>query len=369
MESLCGQLEHEHEQQLHQSSSSSLLPYCFLSAPEPLPVPGFPAGCSNLEEKAAAAMAAYEYESSSCSSLDPTSMPMVYSPIVLQPQECPLSFVFDNAAAAAGDNKWVPGIQGSCPCSLGSTQDMDASWGKSRKHKRSNVGLKGLEEKKARRVVLHQHDDDVKKKAKEAASGEPPAGYIHVRARRGQATDSHSLAERVRREKISERMKMLQSLVPGCDKVTGKALMLDEIISYVQSLQNQVEFLSMKLASLSPMMYEFGPGIDMHPDVLRQLAKMPHEMVQCMGQMGSTGISLQGLGGGPTGFAQDGSSHMNMVVMQVGEQGQQQGSLHQVEMSSHCFFHYYLVTFVQTRNGHEAASHRGGDAESTSEVK
>uniref|UniRef100_A0A0D9ZT23 BHLH domain-containing protein n=1 Tax=Oryza glumipatula TaxID=40148 RepID=A0A0D9ZT23_9ORYZ len=205
----------------------------------------------------------------------------------------------------------------------------DASWGKSRKHKRSNVGLKGLEEKKARRVVLHQHDDDVKKKAKEAAGGEPPAGYIHVRARRGQATDSHSLAERVRREKISERMKMLQSLVPGCDKVTGKALMLDEIISYVQSLQNQVEFLSMKLASLSPLMYEFGPGIDMHPDVLRQLAKMPHEMVQCMGQMGSTGISLQGLGGGPTGFAQDGSSHMNMVVMQVGEQGQQQGSLHQ----------------------------------------
>ena len=35
---------------------------------------------------------------------------------------------------------------------------------------------------------------------------------------------------------------MLQSLVPGCDKVTGKALMLDEI-SYVQSLQNQVEVL------------------------------------------------------------------------------------------------------------------------------
>lgn len=27
---------------------------------------------------------------------------------------------------------------------------------------------------------------------------EPPKDYIHVRARRGQATDSHSLAERVR---------------------------------------------------------------------------------------------------------------------------------------------------------------------------
>ncbi|XP_031126412.1 transcription factor bHLH63-like isoform X1 [Ipomoea triloba] len=76
--------------------------------------------------------------------------------------------------------------------------------------------------------------------------------YIHVRARRGQATDSHSLAERVRREKISERMRYLQDLVPGCNKITGKAGMLDEIINYVQSLQKQVEFLSMKLAAVNP---------------------------------------------------------------------------------------------------------------------
>ena len=89
---------------------------------------------------------------------------------------------------------------------------------------------------------------------------------VHVRARPGQATDSHSLAERVRinsrdsiiwpllikiltkilygqarREKISERMKYLQNLVPGCNKIAGKAGMLDEIINYVQSLQQQVE--------------------------------------------------------------------------------------------------------------------------------
>eukprot|EP00250_Pteridium_aquilinum_P013644 c21477_g1_i1 orf=490-2478(+) len=80
----------------------------------------------------------------------------------------------------------------------------------------------------------------------------PKPDFIHVRARRGQATDSHSLAERVRREKISERMKFLQDLVPGCSKVTGKAVMLDEIINYVQSLQRQVEFLSMKLAAVNP---------------------------------------------------------------------------------------------------------------------
>ncbi|KAL5578690.1 hypothetical protein UlMin_011132 [Ulmus minor] len=43
--------------------------------------------------------------------------------------------------------------------------------------------------------------------------------YVHVRARRGQATDNHSLAERARREKINARMNLLQELVPSCNKV------------------------------------------------------------------------------------------------------------------------------------------------------
>ncbi|KAF6148479.1 hypothetical protein GIB67_038834, partial [Kingdonia uniflora] len=59
-------------------------------------------------------------------------------------------------------------------------------------------------------------------------SEEPPKDYVHVRARRGEATDSHSLAERVRRERISERLKMLQGLIPGCDKVSSKALIEPE---------------------------------------------------------------------------------------------------------------------------------------------
>ncbi|XP_057532489.1 transcription factor BEE 3-like isoform X2 [Amaranthus tricolor] len=64
---------------------------------------------------------------------------------------------------------------------------------------------------------------------------------VHVRAQRGQATDSHSIAERVRRGKINERLRCLQDIVPGCYKTMGMAVMLDEIINYVQSLQNQVE--------------------------------------------------------------------------------------------------------------------------------
>ncbi|KAI3929693.1 hypothetical protein MKX01_025861 [Papaver californicum] len=119
--------------------------------------------------------------------------------------------------------------------------------------------LKEAKTKKQRKCVKETEG----KKEESPKNEEPPtSGYIHVRARRGQATDSHSLAERVRREKISERMKLLQSLVPGCDKVTGKALMLDEIINYVQSLQNQVEFLSMKLASVNPIFYDYGGDLD-----------------------------------------------------------------------------------------------------------
>ncbi|KAL1531836.1 transcription factor BEE 1-like isoform X3 [Salvia divinorum] len=78
----------------------------------------------------------------------------------------------------------------------------------------------------------------------------------HVRAKRGQATDSHSLAERSRREKINEKFRCLQDLIPGCYKMMGMAVMLDEIISYIHSLHNQIDFLSMKLFEAS-LLYDF----------------------------------------------------------------------------------------------------------------
>ncbi|KAL5079592.1 hypothetical protein RYX36_008013 [Vicia faba] len=84
---------------------------------------------------------------------------------------------------------------------------------------------------------------------------------VHVRARRGQATDSHSLAERVRRGKINEKLRCLQNIVPGCYKTMGMAVMLDEIINYVQSLQHQVEFLSLKLTAASTY-YDFNSEAD-----------------------------------------------------------------------------------------------------------
>lgn len=139
-------------------------------------------------------------------------------------------------------------------------------------NKQSNHGRRDNSNKrKAEFIAAEERDDKIKleedePKVKEKGSPEisadsskenqktsalPKTDYIHVRARRGQATDSHSLAERARREKISKKMKYLQDLVPGCNKITGRAGMLDEIINYVQSLQRQVEFISMKLAAVN----------------------------------------------------------------------------------------------------------------------
>lgn len=140
-----------------------------------------------------------------------------------------------------------------------SAQDHRVADSEESKEKRSKAVHPGAKEKEEVMANTEQSNSDhsVDSRPKSARENPKPLesqkqDYIHVRARRGQATDSHSLAERVRREKISARMKYLQDLVPGCNKVTGRAVMLDEIINYVQSLQRQVEFLSMKLAAVNP---------------------------------------------------------------------------------------------------------------------
>ncbi|KAK9281520.1 hypothetical protein L1049_004423 [Liquidambar formosana] len=135
-----------------------------------------------------------------------------------------------------------------------------------------NGAVKAEEEQ--RESTIAAGDEGQKQTKSSPKPPEPPKDYIHVRARRGQATDSHSLAERVRREKISERMKLLQDLVPGCNKVTGKALMLDEIINYVQSLQRQVEFLSMKLASVNFKM-DFNTETHLSKDIFQPNGSLP----------------------------------------------------------------------------------------------
>lgn len=164
-----------------------------------------------------------------------------------------------------------------------------ASRGKAKENASAKKEAEATDDSNAKRLKNSEGQDNGGVKTEEETKGgdneggdeakkpEPPKDYIHVRARRGQATDSHSLAERVRREKISERMKLLQDLVPGCNKVTGKALMLDEIINYVQSLQRQVEFLSMKLATVNPRL-DFDMNSLLSKDVNQSNGNLPHQL-------------------------------------------------------------------------------------------
>jgi hypothetical protein len=65
-----------------------------------------------------------------------------------------------------------------------------------------------------------------------------------IRAKRGCATHPRSIAERVRRTRISERMRKLQELVPNMDKQTNTSDMLDLAVDYIKDLQSQYKTLS-----------------------------------------------------------------------------------------------------------------------------
>lgn len=64
-----------------------------------------------------------------------------------------------------------------------------------------------------------------------------------IRAKRGCATHPRSIAERVRRTRISERMRKLQELVPHMDKQTNTSDMLDLAVDYIKDLQEQYKAL------------------------------------------------------------------------------------------------------------------------------
>ncbi|CAO2207213.1 unnamed protein product [Urochloa humidicola] len=65
-----------------------------------------------------------------------------------------------------------------------------------------------------------------------------------IRAKRGCATHPRSIAERVRRTKISERIRKLQELVPNMDKQTNTSDQLDLAAEYIKDLQKQVKVLN-----------------------------------------------------------------------------------------------------------------------------
>ncbi|KAL3515851.1 hypothetical protein ACH5RR_022753 [Cinchona calisaya] len=77
-------------------------------------------------------------------------------------------------------------------------------------------------------------------------------------SKRSRAAEVHNLSERRRRDRINEKMRALQELIPNCNKA-DKASMLDEAIEYLKTLQLQVQMMSMGAGlCMPPMMFPTG---------------------------------------------------------------------------------------------------------------
>ncbi|CAN1229370.1 Transcription factor PIF5 [Linum perenne] len=89
------------------------------------------------------------------------------------------------------------------------------------------------------------------------SSGLNKPAKISKSGRRARAAEVHNLSERRRRDRINEKMKALQELVPNSTK-TDKASMLDEAIDYLKSLQLQLQVMWMGSGMAQGVMF---PGV------------------------------------------------------------------------------------------------------------
>ncbi|CAA2972773.1 transcription factor UNE10-like [Olea europaea subsp. europaea] len=106
-------------------------------------------------------------------------------------------------------------------------------------------------------------------------------GKSSVSTKRSRAAATHNQSERKRRDKINQRMKTLQKLVPNSSKA-DKASMLDEVIEYLKQLQAQVQMMSrMNMSSM------------MLPLAMQQQLQMP-----MMSPMGMAGMGMAPMGMG-----------------------------------------------------------------------
>lgn len=100
-----------------------------------------------------------------------------------------------------------------------------------------NSGDSGASPSRGRYDLLTMQKENVQPMS---ISSEPLAAscklqdYVHVRARRGQATDSHSLAERVRTKNLPSQQEACKTLTPAAKLATYRTLLT--IIAVVVSL-------------------------------------------------------------------------------------------------------------------------------------
>ncbi|XP_058104462.1 transcription factor UNE10-like isoform X2 [Magnolia sinica] len=99
-------------------------------------------------------------------------------------------------------------------------------------------------------------------------------GKSSTSTKRSRTAAVHNQSERKRRDKINERMKTLQKMLPNSCK-TDKASVLDEVIDYLKQLQAQVQIMS-KMSSIPHMMMPMA----MQQLQMSMMAQMGMEMME-----------------------------------------------------------------------------------------
>ncbi|CAH9050952.1 unnamed protein product [Cuscuta epithymum] len=196
-------------------------------------------------------------------------------------REYRVSRVADRAAQIAGGNvgcgmeaaRTSNGGKGTGTCELSLTTSPGNS-GASVSEEKSIAPVAEDRKRKARETDEEGHNAEAESASADAKKQSRASGST----KRSRAAEVHNLSERRRRDRINEKMKALQELIPRCNK-SDKASMLDEAIEYLKSLQLQVQMMSMSHGcGMMPMMYpgfqqympaamSLGMGMGMNPQV------------------------------------------------------------------------------------------------------
>ncbi|KHN12001.1 Transcription factor PIF4 [Glycine soja] len=122
-------------------------------------------------------------------------------------------------------------------------------------------------------------------------------------SKRNRAAEVHNQSERRRRDRINEKMRTLQQLIPNSNK-TDKASMLEEAIEYLKSLQFQLQVMWMG-SGMTPVMFPgiqhymsqmgMGMGAPSLPSIYNpmQLPKVPHDQAMSVPQMPNQNLMCQ----------------------------------------------------------------------------
>ncbi|KAE8794953.1 hypothetical protein D1007_30146 [Hordeum vulgare] len=152
---------------------------------------------------------------------DPATDPWWY------PDDCP-GEATPFAAAAAGDDEFLD---------IG---EDNAGDGPMLKSEPSTMAMGMTESKRKLRATDGMHDVKDTNITSDSSERRKAASGSSNRTRLSRHSDTHNVTEKRRRCKITDRLRTLQQLVPGCEK-SNQASTLEQTIQYMKSLQQQVQ--------------------------------------------------------------------------------------------------------------------------------